>query len=146
MFSCKIQVLNKIVSILLRHGIVVLNIGVPVLPLEISSSNYYELSHNLNFEEELFLCEEATANLMTAEAGLFVAFAASDINIIQYDEEWSVKHCVFPVSLMDARRDIGMNDLNIIDDYNDNVRLEKKLVDYIDVCFEKREASLEKES
>ena len=133
--NSNIEILRKIVSILLKNNIMVLNIGVPFMPLHINSVNYYELSHNLNFEEELLLCEDATANLMSAEAGLFVAFAASDINLIQYDTEWSVAHCEIPVSLMDARRDIEMNDLNIIDIHNDEVQLENRLVEYIDKCF-----------
>jgi len=55
-------------------------------------------------------------------------FNAAD-EIINIDREICIKH--------------GINEYRkIIDVYNDEVRLEKKLIDYIDVCCERKDVSL----
>ena len=81
------------------------------MPLDIHNNDYYEVSHNMPIDDELLICGAATACIMTAEAGLFTAFAATNLSLIQYDDEWSVS-CV-DVSLFDARIKAGLQDLDV---------------------------------
>jgi hypothetical protein len=91
----------------LKESFCILNLGNPAMPLDIY--DYYEVSHNMSISDEFLICGAATACIMTAEAGLFTAFAASNLSLIQYDDEWSVS-CV-DVSLFDARIKAGLQDL-----------------------------------
>jgi len=85
-----------------------------LLELDIKNSDrYFEVDHELTFSEELFLCQMADLNIMTAEAGLFTAFAACNIRIVQIDNEWSSDHLSSPIELFEARKKIGILDIDI---------------------------------
>ncbi len=90
----------------------VLNLGCPLLELDIQSELYCEIDHNLPFELELALCQCADAAAMTGGAGLFTAFAASRIRIIQVDDEWS-ELLSPPIRLLTARAAAGQKDMDI---------------------------------
>mgnify|MGYP001207993222 CR=1 FL=1 len=99
---------------LIKRDVLVLNLGCPLLSLGITNENYCEIDHRLEFSLELALCQGADACIMTAEAGLFVAFAASAISsIVQVDNEWSVAHSVPAISLFEARKHFGLADLDV---------------------------------
>ncbi|QTL97713.1 hypothetical protein GM661_06795 [Iocasia frigidifontis] len=107
------SVLSNLAQEFIKRGIFVLNLGCPLLSLNIENELYFEYDHSMPFEEELALCEHANACIMTAEAGLFTGFAASNINIIQIDEEWSVLNPVVNVNLFETRKKIGIDDIDI---------------------------------
>jgi hypothetical protein len=109
--NSKIELLTPLVEKLLENGFFVLNIGTPAMSLDIHNNDYAEVSHNMLIEEEFFVCGSAAACIMTAEAGLFTAFAATDLPLVQYDEEWSATFV--GVSLFAARRKAGFQDLDI---------------------------------
>lgn len=94
-------------------NILILNIGNPLLRLDISNDRYFELEGNLDIEDEISLCKLSNAAMMTSEAGLFTAFAASNIRIIQIDEEWSMYSISEKVSLFEARSCAGLLDIDI---------------------------------
>jgi hypothetical protein len=109
-YNSKFEVLSKLAIQLLERGIFVLNLGCPLLSLKINHDLYCEIDHNMPFEDNLALCELANACIMSAVAGLFTGFAASNINMIQIDDEWSTR---LNVKLYDARREIGIDDIDI---------------------------------
>ena len=49
--------------------------------------------------------------MQTAWAGLFTAFATLNKNLITFQNEWSVHNLIKPVSLLEARKRIGMKDI-----------------------------------
>ena len=106
------QAFTGLARALLSRGALVLNLGCPLLKLNARGEGYCEIDHNLPFELELALCRNADAAAMTGGAGLFTAFAASAINIIQMDEEGS-ELLNPPVRLMQARSVAGLADLDI---------------------------------
>jgi len=97
---------------LLARGALVLNLGCPLLELGLRAPGYLEIDHNLPFETELALCRNADAAAMTGGAGLFTAFAAADIRVIQLDDEWS-ELLTPPIKLMEARAAAGLADIDI---------------------------------
>ena len=111
--NSKFETFRKLTEKLVAKGVMVLNIGCPLLNLNIRNNLYCEIDHNLPFEAELKLCQIADTNVMTAEAGLFVGFAASLISITQIDEEWSAKNLEKPVYLFKAREKSGLRDIDI---------------------------------
>lgn len=123
--NSKEKILYSLISELLKQDedLMVLNLGLPILKLNINNSRYIEIDHNMSFSSELSLCQESNFCIMTAEAGLFTAYAASNINIVQYDNEWIPLNSndfwspeETPVELFEARRNIGMRDLDIRSD------------------------------
>lgn len=111
--NSKFEIFNELAKALLDKNVFVLNLGCPLLELGIERDNYCEIDHSLSIEDEIALCELADINIMTAEAGLFVGFAASNINILQIDEEWSVTNKGVNVSLFEARKKLGIDDLDV---------------------------------
>ncbi|QTL97715.1 hypothetical protein GM661_06805 [Iocasia frigidifontis] len=111
--NSKFPIFYNMAKKLIKKEIFILNLGCPLLSLNIENELYFEYDHNMTFEEELALCEHANACVMTAEAGLFTGFAASNINIIQIDGEWSEGHHLIKVSLFDTRKKIGIEDIDI---------------------------------
>lgn len=108
------EIFSNLSRELIRRDVLVLNLGCPLLPLGITNEKYCEIDHRLEFSLELALCQSVDACIMTAEAGLFVAFAASAISsIVQIDNEWSVAHSVPAISLFEARKHLGMADLDV---------------------------------
>ena len=106
--------------ILMNKELLILNVGCPILSFDLPSKNYLEYNKELSFYDQLYLCSKSDYNLMTSEGGLFVAFAASKINLIQYDEEWSVEHCgEHKISLFEARtKNKDLNDIDIRKEIN----------------------------
>lgn len=113
MHNSKFETFKKLAEELIAKNVMVLNIGCPLLNLNIRNNLYCEIEHNLPFEAELKLCQIADSNVMTAEAGLFVGFAASLISITQIDEEWSANNLEKPVYLFKARENFGLRDIDI---------------------------------
>jgi len=109
--NSKTATLTPLVETLLERGFFILNIGTPVMPLDVHNDNYLEVSHSFLIQEEFLVCGAAAACIMTAEAGLFTAFAATNLPLVQYDDEWSETHV--GVSLFAARRKAGFQDLDI---------------------------------
>jgi hypothetical protein len=109
--------LTNLVSGLLAAGFCVINSGVPAAKLPISHSSYLEFSHNLPIHIEITLAGECDFIMQTAWAGLFTAFASVQKNLITFQEEWSLTNIKTPVSIMDARLEIGMNDVQLLNDF-----------------------------
>ena len=105
--------LTAVVNELLRNGFVVINSGVPAAKLEISDENYFEYSHNLPIETEMKLANKCDYVMQTAWAGLFTAFASFHKPLITFNEEWSVQNILKPISLLQARRMIGIKDIKL---------------------------------
>lgn len=124
---------------LVKGDVLVLNLGCPLLRLGITNENYCEIDHRLEFSLELALCQSADTCIMTAEAGLFVAFAASAISIVQIDNEWSVDHSKPAISLFEARRHLGMADLDVRELLN--AKKYAAAADYILLNFENKRDS-----
>lgn len=114
-WNSKYELFNALARALVALGAKVLNLGCPLLSLDVRDSRYCEIEHNFPFEVELKLCQVADTNVMTAGAGLFSGFAAGLINIVQIDEEGSATFDTKPVYLFDARRAAGLKDIDIRD-------------------------------
>jgi hypothetical protein len=52
------------------------------MPLDILNNDNCEVSHKMPIDDEFLMCGAATACIMTAEAGLFTAFAATNLSLI----------------------------------------------------------------
>jgi hypothetical protein len=85
--NSKVSFLKHLIEELLKEGFCILNLGTPAMPLDINNNDYYEVSHNMPIDDKCLICGAATACIMTAEAGLFTAFAATNLSLIQYDGE-----------------------------------------------------------
>jgi len=109
--NSKAEVLKPLVECLLKKGVVVENIGVPHMPLDIKHKNYLEYSHNMSIEEEFIYCGLADCVILTAEAGLFTGFAATNLPLVQYDNEWSADH--IGIELFGARQKAGLRSLDV---------------------------------
>jgi hypothetical protein len=113
MNNSKIEVFKPLAEALVAKGVMVLNLGGPLLELGIQHDLYLETNHNLSFEEELQVCQVADAAVMTGKAGLFTGFASSLVSLIKVDEEWSVSNLGKPVSLLEARKRAGFKDIDV---------------------------------
>ncbi|MDD5652678.1 MAG: hypothetical protein PHT31_00775 [Candidatus Omnitrophica bacterium] len=113
--NSKPEIFYSLAKGLVENGVFVLNLGCPLLKFPIDSPNYFEIDHNMPFGLELALCQNADACLMTAEAGIFHAFAASAITLIQFEEEApKIVYAKEPVcSWFDSRKKIGLRDIDI---------------------------------
>lgn len=109
--NTNVDIVQPLVVALLNHGLTIQNIGLPHMPLGINHPNYSEFSHTMSISEEVKFCSTFDAVLLTAEAGLFTAFAATDLSLIQYDNEWS--DVFFGIRLFDARKAADLRDLDI---------------------------------
>ncbi len=107
------QFLLGIVRELLVRGFVVINAGTPTVRLGVSHDNLFEFDHNLPVIVQQYLASKCTAVITSAEAGLFVAWAAAEIPLITFGMEWSVQHTVSQVSLLSARKKIGIRDFSL---------------------------------
>jgi len=99
---------------LLKLKFVVLNLGFPLLKLNIFDDNYFEINESISFEQELSLCQGAHACIMSAQAGLFSAFSATKIRLVQIDDEWT-KMVNINISLVEARNLAGLETLVVKD-------------------------------
>jgi hypothetical protein len=103
--------LRPIILRLLSEGINVVNSGVPPVPLSIANDRYLEFSHDLPVDIELSLAADSDYVMNTAWAGLFTAVSTLSCRLITFDEEWSVHNLANPISLLEARRDSGKEDV-----------------------------------
>ena len=102
--NSKKSILAPLVLELLKYNCEVINIGTPHLPLGIIHANYSEQAHNLSISDEFNLCGESSCTIMTTEAGNFMAFSATDVRIVQYDDEIFERIWKSPLSLFKARK------------------------------------------
>jgi len=105
--------LSQVVRSLLDRGFVVINTGTPTIHLGLAHKNLYELNHNLPIIVQQYLASKCTAVVTSAEAGLFVAWAATEIPLVTFGTEWSVQNTRSKISLLEARNKIGLRDLNL---------------------------------
>ena len=105
--------LRELVRELLKNGFIVINSGVPAVSLDIDHDNYLEYSHNLSIATEMYLANHCNYVMQTAWAGLFTAFASFKKPLITFNEEWSLANIEKSVSLLEARREIGMKDIQL---------------------------------
>jgi hypothetical protein len=104
-------VLNPVIDYLLDKKISIIHSGTPPVRLGIEHPNYLEVSHSLPVGIELALAQECDLVMQSAWAGLFTAVATLKTSLVTFDEEWSQVNLPHPVSLMDARKSAGMQDL-----------------------------------
>lgn len=109
--------LNRLIMELLQNGFVIINSGVPAASLHITHENYFEYSHNLPIDVEMYLADKCDYVMQTAWAGLFTAFASFHKPLITFSEEWSTKNLRKPISLLEARKLIGFNDIKLGEDF-----------------------------
>jgi hypothetical protein len=105
--------LAPIIQYLLDKEISIIHSGTPPIRLEIQHPNYLEVPHSLPVGTELALALECDAVMQSAWAGLFTAVATLKTSLITFDEEWSMVNLPNPISLMDARKSAGMQDLTL---------------------------------
>jgi len=105
--------LRGLVKELLRNGFKVINSGVPAASLNIDDDNYFEYSHNLSIAVEMHLANHCNYVMQTAWAGLFTAYASFNKPLITFNEEWSLTNIVKSVSLLEARKVIGIRDIEL---------------------------------
>jgi len=118
MYNTDVEFLKPIMLGLLNLGFRVVNIGSPCRSIDIEHPFYDEYSHFMPIDKEFELCANAVGVILTAKAGLFTAFAATDLTLIQYDDEWSDS---YGVKLFDARSNAGILDLDIRGSIKSNV-------------------------
>jgi len=111
--------LRLLVETLLSMGWAVLNTGTPTIELNISDSKYLEFHHNLSIGTQFYLANKCHARVMSAESGLFVAWAATEIPLVLIGEEWSVRNLRSPISLIESRRLIGIRDQLLDEDFTE---------------------------
>lgn len=111
--NSKKDVLLPLVLELLKFDCEVVNIGVPHLPLGIEHPNYQEYSHCMSIVEEFELCGNASCAIMTTEAGMFLGFSATDMRIVQYDDEIFERCFNMSLSFFQARKEAGLDDLDV---------------------------------
>ena len=111
--NTKTEVIEPLIRELIKLNCNVINIGSLQLSQTIVSNNYREIMQNISINEEFELCANADCVLMTVEAGLFVGFAATDLKIIQYDNEVFDISFGMKKSFFKARRSVGLVDLDI---------------------------------
>jgi hypothetical protein len=99
------------VETLLGEGFAVLSLGTPSIELGIVNRKYLEISHRLSIKSQFYLAEKCAIRVMSAEAGLFVAWAATELPLVLIGREWSETNLSNPVSLIKTRKEIGITDL-----------------------------------
>ena len=109
--------LQLLVETLLSMGWSVLNTGTPTIELEIDNLKYLEFHHNLPIAAQFYLASKCRARVMSAEAGLFVAWAATEMSLVLIGDEWSVSNLQEPVSLIDSRQKISIQDMRLPRDF-----------------------------
>jgi len=107
------EMLNNLVNKLLNNGYRVINSGTPTFSLNIDNHRYLEVHHNLPVVVQQFLASKCYKTVTSAEAGLFTAWAASDIPLVTFGDEWSVTNLPEEVSLLRARLKLGIIDYSI---------------------------------
>lgn len=126
--NAPVSELHGLVKELLRNGFVVVNSGVPAASLNIEGDNYFEYSHNLSIATEMHLANHFDYVMQTAWAGLFTAFASFNKPLITFNEEWSLTNIVRSVSLLEARKMIGIKDIELgVSFGGDNDSIEKSV-------------------
>jgi hypothetical protein len=116
--NTNIGMLKSLISTLLQNNFKVINSGTPTFLLEINNPRYLEISHNLPVVVQQFLASKCLRTVTSAEAGLFTAWAATDIPLITFGQEWSITNLPEKISLLEARSKLGILDSSIEDGQN----------------------------
>lgn len=113
--NTNLTMLRFVILEALRNGHKVVSSGTPAPRLDIKHPSYFEFSHNLPVVVQQFLAEKCDRIVTSAEAGLFTAWAATDLPLITFGREWSVTNLTAELSLLEARRTLGLKDFSIGD-------------------------------
>lgn len=105
--------LKPIIEFLLDSDIAIVHSGTPPVKLGIEHKNYLEVSHDLPVGTELAIAQDFSAVMQSAWAGLFTAVSTLNINLITFDDEWSLRNLPIPISLMKAREVAGKKDFQL---------------------------------
>jgi hypothetical protein len=111
--------LSLLIETLLSQGWAVLNTGTPTIELPIRNKRYLEVNHNWPIGYQYNLASRCLARVMSAEAGLFVAWAATELPLVLFDEEWSVTNLESKISLLNARKSVGIVDERLQRDFTE---------------------------
>ena len=111
--NTNIEMLDNLVNKLLNNGYSVINSGTPTFSLDIYNHRYLQVDHNLPVVVQQFLASKCYKTVTSAEAGLFTAWAASDIPLVTFGDEWSVTNLPEKISLLRARLKLGITDYSI---------------------------------
>ncbi len=111
--------LSLLIETLLSQGWAVLNTGTPTIELPIRNKRYLEVNHNWSIGYQYNLASRCLARVMSAEAGLFVAWAATELPLVLFDEEWSVTNLESKISLLNARKSVGIVDERLQRDFTE---------------------------
>jgi hypothetical protein len=102
------QKLEPLVYELISSGYVVLNSGNPPMRLNIVSNNYLELNRISNIDIEFSIARHCEYVVTSAAAGLFVGWAATDLPLATFDDEWSLTNLSVSISIAKARKSAGL--------------------------------------
>lgn len=108
-----VDMLENLVKELLKNGYSVISSGTPTFSLCVKDSHYLEASHNLPVVVQQYLASQCFKTVTSAEAGLFTAWASSDMPLVTFGEEWSMTNLHDKISLLDARLKVGVIDSSI---------------------------------
>jgi hypothetical protein len=122
--NTNIDLHRLMVETLLEKDFAVLSLGTPAIELGIEHPRYLEISHSLSIKSQFYLAAKCAIRVMSAEAGLFVAWAATELPLILIGREWSETNLSQPISLITTRHRIGIKDLILKADFTKKDLLE----------------------
>jgi hypothetical protein len=111
--NTNIEELRVLIEELLKLGYAVLNTGTPTISLPIQSKKYKEVSHNFSIKLQMLLASKCKLRIMSEEAGLFTAWAATEMPLVLFGKEWSMQNLENPISLLAQRKSIGIQDIRL---------------------------------
>ncbi len=111
--NTNLSFLSDLVHNLLVEGFAVLSSGTPPMQLPIDHSRYLEIHHNLPIASQQEIAKKCDYIITSAEAGLFTAWASTDLPLVTFGSEWSISNTKKGISLLSARKEIGLSDKSI---------------------------------
>lgn len=105
--------LLTIVSFFLKQGFSIICTGTPSIKLDLRTNNFFQLDYDLPVVVQQFFAARCKYVVTSAEAGLFTAWAVTEIPLVTFGTEWSVTNTKSKTSLLESRRRIGIYDLNL---------------------------------
>lgn len=111
--NAPVDKLSKLVTTLLNDGYSVINVGAPCSPLPVVHAGYLEVSHSLPPVVLMSLALEIGTVITSAGGDLYTGWAAFPGRLFTFDSEWSTYALNPPISISNARKQIGIQDIDI---------------------------------
>lgn len=103
--------LQEFLRCVIDLGYGVLNVGAPAI--NIANSAVQSLSHDLPPIVLMALGAKFTHVVTSCGGDFFTGWACVPYSLVLFDKEWSLSNLKTPTSLLEARREIGLKDLEI---------------------------------